>query len=253
MLYSLPSWVVVAGHFALLLIAFYTGFKLKGRSGLNADANMGGNLIISGTLLSLLLGFTFNNAADKAQKRKLIFSQETNAISSCFANAKLYPDSCYGDFKKQLLQYANFRVEYFNNSSNEDLIAASLDQSDSVAAIISDQMAAYSRNDKNILATQQMVPAVNAMLAARDERETFRTARVPVAALKMMLLLSLIISFVNGAASREPKTYWYGALAFALLIGMTLFLIFDLDTPAQGLITLDSEQAKLIKLLNSIK
>jgi hypothetical protein len=34
---------------------------------------------------------------------------------------------------------------------------------------------------------------------------------------------------------------------------MTLFLIFDLDTPAQGLITLDSEQAKLIKLLNSIK
>jgi hypothetical protein len=114
-------------------------------------------------------------------------------------------------------------------------------------------MATYSRNDKNILATQQMVPAVNAMLAARDERETFRTARVPVAALKMMLLLSLIISFVNGAASREPKTYWYGALAFALLIGMTLFLIFDLDTPAQGLITLDSEQAKLIKLLNSIK
>jgi len=85
-----------------MILAYLLGAWLNGRK-VNAEGGSHqrkpGTMIIEGTLLSFLLGFTFNAAFDKYVSRKNIFNEEINDISTVYSIASLYPDS----LKKEII------------------------------------------------------------------------------------------------------------------------------------------------------
>lgn len=253
MLYSLPTLAVVLLLFVMLLIIFYAG-AFTVRKDISTDPNArAGFLSIGGTLLSLLLGFTFNSAAEKSFSRKQTFSAEISAITTCIDRAKLYPDSLRAVLMDDIKKYATVRKEYFDVGNDEARIKNTMNKSDSVYNILMERVAFYARENGNGVFTQQMVPAVNELSDLAAKREFLRTARVPISTLRMLLLLSFIIAFINGAGGALNRNRWYAAIGFAFLISMTLNLILDLDTPRDGYITLEEEQTTLIETLEGIK
>jgi predicted membrane chloride channel (bestrophin family) len=236
-------------HTFALLLAFSLGVFINNKGRFNAEDPKRKSLIIEGTLLSLLLGFTFNSAYDKNVSRKKIFTDEINEISSTYNTANLYPDSLRIVLQNKIKLYAISRKKYYEVSQNPMLVKSSIEESARILNSLSLDVAYFSKKNNELKATQQMFPHLNELSSIASIREMLRTTRVPMAALKLLLLISGIVSLLMGLNSQFIKSDWLSSIGFSLLISMTLYLILDLDTAEIGAITLDDQQMNLIALI----
>ncbi|MGL6269124.1 MAG: hypothetical protein ACRC2O_14425 [Chitinophagaceae bacterium] len=253
MIYQLPQPVVIFITFLLLMIFFYAGAWMKQKISGKASETKGVTIFIESTLLSLLLGFAYNTAANKSFARKELVIMELNSISTALARTKLYPDSIRHILIKEIGNYAISRAEYYRAGKDEDKIALKLAAGDSIGNVIIDKVSILGRDPSNAFHTLQMMPAINTMLDIASIREFQRTTRIPLESIKMLLLVSLLVSFLNGTNGKLDKVHFFGALGFSLIISMTIYLIFDLDSTREGYITLDKEEAKLEMFIKNLR
>lgn len=252
MVYQLPQPVVILFFFLSLLAAFYVGAWLKKIISRKEGPTKGVTIFIESTLLSLLLGFAYNTAATKSFARKEFIITELNSISTTYSRAKLYPDSISKILKNDIRNYAISRTDYYRAGSNEDKISIELATGDSIGTALMDKVALYAKDPANSFYTQQMVPAVNTMVDNASTREFQRTNRIPLASIKMLVLVSLLVSFLNGTNSKPDRVRFFGAIGFSLIVSITLYLILDLDSTREGFIRPDKEEIKIDRFINKI-
>lgn len=256
MLYTLPQFIVFLAHTIVLVLAYFFGAwinKKTENAGEGKQKRKPGTMIIEGTLLSFLLGFTFNAAFDKYVSRRNIFSDEINNISSVYAIASLYPDSIKQEFTSTLNKYVSSRIAYYEAGDNNDKIKNELKNADADSKKILKLLANYENFQHINYYPREMIPALNKMFDITATREMLRNARVPLPALKLLLLISVLVIFLAGIKGGFTKADWFTAIGFSLLISMTLYLILDLDTSRKGQITLDDEQIRLIEFYDAHK
>ena len=202
--------------------------------------------------MSLLLGFAYNTAAEKSFARKELVITELNSISTSLSRAKLYPDSIRNRLVKDIKNYAISRGEYYSAGNDEDEIALKLAEGDSITSVLLDKVAFHAKDPTNSTCTMQITPAINTMVDIASIREFQRTNRIPLESIEMLLLVSLLVSLLNGSNGKLDKVHFLGALGFSLIISMTFYLILDLDSTREGNITLDKEEAKLQMFIKKI-
>lgn len=235
------------------MISFYAGAWLKQKISRKESETKEVTIFIESTLLSLLLGFAYNTAANKSYARKELVITELNSISTSLSRAKLYPDSIRNRLIKDIKNYAISRSEYYNAGNDEEKIALKLAAGDSIANVLLDIVSIHAKDPSNLTYTMQMMPAINTMVDIASTREFQRTSRIPLESIKMLLLVSLLVSFLIGTNGKLDKVHFFGALGFSLIISMTIYLIFDLDTTREGYITLDKEEAKLERFIKNLQ
>ena len=241
----LQAFLVVS---VLILISFLIGTKLRNRF-LPVDAKQS-TFYIEGILLSLLISFTFSVAAGKYDKRRSVFNDEINAISTAMHRIKLYPDSVYLDLRPLMANYLETRIAYYTAGTDQDSIDMILVNGQNLADQIFDIIDRAAANSAILAATQQMVPAANQMFDLASSREIYRLSRVPVSVINLLVVLSMVVSFLNGLNQEKNRPNWISASGYTLLIAMSFTLILDLGENRSGYINLDTEQKTMIALRN---
>jgi hypothetical protein len=199
-------------------------------------------------LTALLLSFTFGMSSTKFESRRQLIVSEINDLSTTILRADLYPDSVRNLFRGDLKNYLETRIDYYNDGYDEDLIKNSLERADSISSIIWKRTALLSRDLKNQVASQQMIPSVNSMIDILATREAARNARIPRMILIVLCMLILVSAFLSGYGSKNLERNKVLVIAFAVITTLALYLVVDLDRPRQGFVNLNSTEKLLVDL-----
>src|SRR4028119_1915385 len=117
-MYSIPTTVISGVLFVCIIFFYLTGVGLASyQKKINPEAKAEGVGPLEGALLgllALLLSFTFNMSASRYDTRRALLIQEANSISTVLSCADLYPDSSRREFRKDLQQYVEARIRYYN-------------------------------------------------------------------------------------------------------------------------------------------
>jgi hypothetical protein len=104
----------------------------------------------------------------------------------------------------------------------------------------------------NLISSNQMIPALNAMIDIVTERNAVNKAKVPELIIWILFSLCFVISFIMGYSLRS-KTDWVMINGFALITALAIYLIMDLDRPRRGIITAGKAQQEIVALRNMFK
>lgn len=200
-------------------------------------------------LLALLLGFTFSMSSSRFDDRREALIEEVNAIGTAVLRADLYPDSVKQILRNDFREYLEARISYYEARNDKTAIQNSLKRAGDISSRIWKKAAEFTPGEAHsIVISNQMIPALNAMIdivTTRDEKEW---ARIPKSIMFLLFVLCVASSFIVGYSMKGRKTDWLILISFCLMVSITLYMILDLDKPRSGIITLNDSHQKMIEL-----
>ena len=200
-------------------------------------------------LLALLLAFTFSMSAARYENRRLVLIQEANNIGTAILRADLYEPSERLAFREDFKEYVETRIHFHEAGFDEQKIAENLNRSEAISTRIWARAARLSQDPKNLISSNQMIPALNDMIDVLTTRNATRHATVPDSIIWVLFILCAVGSFMIGINRNESKSSMMVVnVVFALMISSCIFLIIDLDRPTRGLITLEGMNQNLVDL-----
>lgn len=254
--YQVPLLLFAAILFTLVLIVHLLGARTGTyRRKKNPDAVAEGIGPLETALLglvSLLLSFTLNMSASRYDSRRSNIVTEANDISTVVLNADLYPDSIRADIRKDLKQYLDERIHYYQ-LQNEEMMNASLMRAQAIHLKIWKKIAALSYDPLNLVRSYNMLPALHDIGAAATSRDATRKAKVPYSIIWLLVMLVLLGSFIIGYAKKQKKNDWVILFIYALMTVITLYTILDLDRSRSGFIKTEGAHLKIDELKNMFK
>lgn len=241
-IYRTDAWLICFIVFMLMLLMVYIGYKLHQKrktdtTGLGpVEASLFG-------LLGLLLAFTFGMAGSRFDSRRTVIVEEANNIGTAVLRTDMYNDSMKAAFKKDFAPYIEARIAYYEAGRDTAKVNQLKIESDKYAALLWSRAATLSKEPSNLAASNQMVPALNAMMDVTIVREAALKARVPDSIVLLLIVMLLVCSFFAGfALPLDKKVEQLTIIGFALFTVAVMFVILDLDRPRRGLINLDANQ-----------
>ncbi len=247
-MYNLPLPVFFVVVFSLLLFFFWLGTYVKNKISDEKQDNGSSTLVVEATLLSLLIGFTFNMAASKFDRRKTILNEEINNLSTVIMLTDLYPDSIQSGLKHDMSAYLETRISYYEAGTDERKIRENRAKADSVSHAVFKKIAEYSKKPGSFVYSQQMIPAVLRMMDSLTSREVYRKSSVPLSVMRFLLVLSIVVSFVSGLNQPGNKLSWWQAVGYSVLISISFLLIIDFNSQRKGQIDFKNEHQAMLDM-----
>jgi hypothetical protein len=248
----IPSFYMAIPFLFMLILINYLGYRFKGyhirKFPGTEHVGIGpteGSLL---GLTALLLSFTFGMSATKYETRRQHIVSEINDIGTSILRCDMYPDSVRNLLRADFKNYLETRIAYYTASDDEEMIKHSLEQSDSISNIIWRRVAILSHDLNNRVASEQMVPSLNATIDIVATREAGRRASVPVLILIVLCTLILVSAFLSGYGSKNLERNKVLVIAFAFITTLALYLVVDLDKPQQGFVNLNSTEQLMVNL-----
>jgi len=218
-----------------ILIGLATGKKLYKESKVNSTIL--GSLF---TLLGLLLAFTFSMAVNYYNMRRDIIIEEANDIGTAILRADLYRETDRQLFRADFKKYVDTRVDYFAAGTDGEKIMAAQKLSATIQQQLWSRVSHLSRDSGYTVASMQMVPALNSMIDITTTRLYGNIIHLPDSIIYLLFLLSCACTFYIGYMfGGKGKFDWLMAVVFCLFTSLVVYVIFDLDRPRRGFITLD--------------
>lgn len=199
-------------------------------------------------LLALLLAFTFSMSASRYDARRNVMVAEANDIGTVILRCDLYPDSTRHNLRMYLKDYVETRINYFQAGENLSQERAALATTATIGNLIWAEVARASKIKDNLVASNQMIPSLNAMLDIVTNRTAEKNATVPDSILWLLFMLCLVCSFILGFQKSKSKNPLIISIVFSLMVSACIHLIIDLDRPRKGLINMKDTQQYIIDL-----
>ncbi len=259
LLFRLDAWLISLLLFLFMLLFTWTGIRvgkfLKRKRIQDNSIKKGGVSIspLSG-LLFFILAFTFGMSGSRYESRKAVVVQEANNIGTALLRADLYPEEERIEFRKDFQQYIEARIMYYKVGVNLGGVLNADSLTQAISTRLWDRATRLSKDPNNLVATQQMVPALNAMIDIVTERKAGEIAKVPESIVLMLFALACVNAFYMGYASVDKnKLDWVVAGGFCFLISVVVLITLDLDRPRRGLIHLDEAHKNIVDLRKNFK
>jgi hypothetical protein len=250
-LQSTPTFVVTIILFALIVIFYVVGHRLRSKAIkknlTEATIDFGGiNGMLLG-LLGLILAFTFSMSNSRFDTRRQLIIEEANAIGTVILRTDIYPDSVRQLLRRNLMEYVEARIAFCQADLNIEKLTEHYLHADQVGKKIWAIAATYARTDDRATLNSQLIPALNNMIDITTTRRAAGEATIPNSIMYFLFILCLSMSFLLGY-DNKTKIDWIVVVGFALMLSTTLFMIIDLDRPRSGLITMDVPIQKMVEL-----
>ena len=236
-----PLWLIASTLYAAMCIAAYVATVVRRHRErvrpLNKDEADGGRgtegYIVSAVLglLALLLGFTFSLAVDRFDARRLLVLQEANAIDTAYLRSQLLNEPDRGRTTELLVRYLNNRIALAKapQAERRRLLAAN-------DALIVDLWASTGAALETIKCydwSSGFLDSINRVIELDASRKAARVARVPTAALALLITYMITTAGVLGYVLRGHGGRTAAGVLLALFT-LTLVLIIDIDGPTTG-------------------
>ena len=250
-MFQISELLIISVLFVLIIASQLIGFRVKKvqiRQNADVKEYLGSveNSLLG--LLALLLSFTFSMSASKYDTRRQVIIEEVNDIGTVILRCDLYGSNDREFLRTELKEYLEARIAYYNAGTDTEKIKAALVKSDQYSRKIWNKVSELSHENENIVATQQMVPALNSMIDIVTTSDAGNNAHVPDSIIWLLFILTLVGGFLIGHSFKGDHINWVVVIGFSLVMVMTIFIIIDLDRPRQGIINMDQTQSKMTEL-----
>ena len=164
LIYRTDAWLLCLILFVVMILMVWLGAKLRARRIEGASlSTIEGSLF---GLLGLLLAFTFSMSASRYDARKAIMVEEANDIGTALLRADMYDDSLRTLFRKDFRAYIQARIDYYEAGRDTALIQIAKQKASVISISVWQRAVKASHENQYMMATQQMIPALNAMIDA---------------------------------------------------------------------------------------
>jgi hypothetical protein len=247
LIYQTPAWLLCVILLVSMLLMVYAGQQYSKRR-----SSMGGIGAIEGSLfalLGLILAFTFGMSGSRYDTRRAVIVEEANAIGTAILRADLYEDTERQAFRKDFAEYLEARIDVYNAQRDDAALKAANTKAAKYSTLLWQRTARLSRVPANLVASNQMITALNQMFDVTTTRDAALRARVPDSIIILLFVLSVICSFFAGMlAPTDKKLNWLTVIGFGLLTMLVIFVILDLDRPNRGFIRGDKNVRYIVAL-----
>lgn len=240
---------------AAFAVALEAGYRLGTRRQANSDepdkshANALHGAVLG--LLALLLGFTFAMAVSRYETRKTLIVDQANAIGTASLRGMILPSPYAGQVAPLFREYVQGRMQY-NVTRADDPALAGIENR---ASAIENQLWAIAgkvlTEDPHSQPGSLFTQALNDVFDLREKRRFALNDKVPGAVIFLLYAVSLtamgLVSYACGLHGRRRPL---ANLTFAMLIALVMIIIFDIDRPRQGFVTVSQESFE--RLLQSL-
>jgi len=184
------------------------------------------------TLLGLIIGFTFSMATTRYDQRKNLEEEEANAIGTEYVRVDFLAAGDAARLKDLLRQYTKLRVQFYNANYGAELdrINVETEKMQDQLWTITGQAAKVQPTPLAALASSGM----NDVLNSQGYTQAAWWNRIPTAAWCLLFVIAILASSLLGYGSTGKWTLL--SLVMPLAIGISFFLISDIDSPRGGVI-----------------
>jgi hypothetical protein len=248
--------VLIIGFFLMLLICFELGRRI-GKAGLVRHSKglvKEGGAVEVGVygLLGLLIALTFTGALSRFEARRLLITQESNAISTAYRRIDLLPADTQPALRKLFRAYLDSRLETYRRLPSLAAARAELTNTYKLQDEIWNNAIAACREPCTQAARMLLFPALNQMFDSMGTRLDATQNHPPMVIYLLLVALCLIAALLAGYGMAEKRERsWFHILVFSLTLALAVYVIIDLEFPRVGLIQITSGDQTLIHLRHS--
>jgi hypothetical protein len=254
-IYTLPTWLIVAGLVAMTLLATALGYR-AGHSAKDVETeraygvSTGVKASIFG-LVALILGFTYSMTSSGFDDRQRLVLDEANSIGTCYLRAGLLSDGSAGAVRGALRRYMDLRIQLFDQGLDPEAYRRNSAAMDVQLDALWKSVEASARGEPDLTRNSLIVPAANAVIDLSSTRAWSVRNHVPptvILLLGICMVASGILSGHSFGQVHRPSTYLW--VVQNLLFALVLYVVLDFDRPRRGLIRVDEQP--LIEQRNSM-
>jgi hypothetical protein len=194
------------------------------------------------TLLGLLIGFTFSMAISRYDQRKNLEEAEANAIGTEYVRVDVLPAADAEKARVLLREYLAQRILFYKNRDKNELQRINA----STAQLQNDLWAVVrgpAEAQPNAI-TGLAMSGMNDVLNSQGYTTAAWLNRIPVAAWLLMRAIALGSNFLIGYGARRRDTVLL--LIVPLAVSMSFFLVADIDSPREGLISVRPQNLEIL-------
>ncbi|MES1227295.1 MAG: DUF4239 domain-containing protein [Armatimonadota bacterium] len=205
------------------------------------------------SLLGLLIAFTFANAYSRFEKRRDLIVQEYNAIGTAYARLQLLPLEQQAALRHKFREYVNTRYQLWMLRPNQNAAMADFKRSEELEKEIWADAVDATKND-TADARKLLLPALNDMISFTTTREIMTQSHPPLLVFGLLFFLSLVAAWTIGFGMGNCiKPSYLHAIGFATVVALALYVIFEIEYPRYGIVTLDAPHELLKQLGEEMK
>ena len=254
---SLRAVLVAGGICTAILILIEVGRRLGlRRTKRDAEGARAGLGAIEGAifgLMGLLIAFTFSGAASRFDARRDLVVREANHIGTAWLRLDLLPAETQPLLRELFRQYLDKRIAVYEALPDVAAARAELDRANTLQGEIWAKAVAAGRTEAGQRVQNLIVPALNDMFDITTIRTMAARTHPPIMIYLLLTVLTLISALLAGygmAGAKSPS--WVHIIGFAVLMGLTVYIILDLEFPRLGLIRVDAADQMLVELRQSM-
>lgn len=228
-------WMLFFVTVIVLWISCRVGAALRSRRGPVPEAARGDFGIVLGailTLLGLIIGFTFSMATTRYDLRKNLEEEEANAIGTEYVRVDFLPAEDAARLKELLRRYTELRVEFYSVPYGQEL-----DRINGETAKMQNELWGAVSQAAKVQPTPLAALAsmgMNDVLNSQGYTQAAWWNRIPNAAWSLLFLIAMLSNVLLGYGA--TGRWILLSIVFPLAIGISFFLIADIDTPRGGVI-----------------
>jgi hypothetical protein len=185
------------------------------------------------TLLGLLIGFTFSMAISRYDLRKNYEEAEADAIGTEYVRVDVLPAADAGKAKDLLKRYLDQRILFYENRDRDEL-----EKINATTAQLQNDLWSTVRGPSEAQPnpiTALVMSGMNDVLNSQGYTTAAWLNRIPIAAWLLMRVIAVGANFLIGYGERRRDTLLL--LIVPLAVSLSFFLIADIDSPRNGLIS----------------
>ena len=205
-------------------------------------------------LFGLLIAFTFSSAASRYETRRDLMVQHTNAIGTAWLRLDLLPSEVQPALQKDFRLYVDAIIKAHQQAGDREAVNQTMADLGKLQDDIWRLAETASSRDGRPQVATLVLPALNEMFDLTASRYASSRFHVSSVILWFLVFLSLLASLLVGYAMASSKRRnWLHMILFALLISLTLYVIFDFEYPRHGIIQLEKTDRIFLELRESMQ
>lgn len=242
----IASWfsdarVIAAVVAALFLVAAELGFQWGRRGAYGGhDQPLGTTLAAAFGVVGLLLAFSFSLSVSRFDLRRADLVDEANAIGTTILRTQLLDTATGVAMRAKLADYVETRIAFARAGANASDRARANEQSAGLQRAMWQLAMQTARRDPHSTMTPLFVQSLNETIDSGARHDAALAAIIPVPIVIVLLFIVLASGVLLGIdfgrkGSRSPVVQ----VVFAVMLGLVIGVILDMDRPQHGLIRID--------------
>jgi hypothetical protein len=204
-------------------------------------------------LLGLLVAFTFQGASARFDARRGLIVQEANNIGTAWLRIDLLPAGAQPAMRGLFRQYLDSRLETYRKIPDLVAVKAEMERTTQLQDEIW-KAALAGQKEGGQAVVVGLLPALNQMFDIVTTRTMSAQTHPPRIVFAMLALMACASAFMAGHGMSGSKVRsWVHSVGFATVLGITVYVIMDMEYPRLGFIRVDAFDQVLMELRQSMK